>query len=325
MSKLPIARFSSHFFIFFQNLHHNSNKIEKRISIKIMNSDFNPDKFKVDQKKTWDSVASGWQKWWQTFENGAQHVSDRLIELAGIRPGNRVLDIATGIGEPAVSAAKVVGKGGHVTATDMSTEMLAIAEERSRSLGLDDIMNFKQSDAENLQLGTNHTFDAILCRWGLMFLPNLSNALVKIHQMLLPGRKLAVAVWSEPSKVPLINIPMSTAREYLRDSLVGQAVPGPFSLADVGAFKKSLLKVGFTDIQSETINVTFEFDSAEDYTKFNQDIVAHIRTLLANETEKRKEEIWNAITDKAKLLFADHQSGHIKLANEAICVVALKQ
>jgi len=290
-----------------------------------MNSDFNPDKFKVDQKKTWDSVASGWQKWWQTFENGAQHVSDRLIELAGIRPGNRVLDIATGIGEPAVSAAKVVGKGGHVTATDMSTEMLAIAEERSRSLGLDDIMNFKQSDAENLQLGTNHTFDAILCRWGLMFLPNLSNALVKIHQMLLPGRKLAVAVWSEPSKVPLINIPMSTAREYLRDSLVGQAVPGPFSLADVGAFKKSLLKVGFTDIQSETINVTFEFDSAEDYTKFNQDIVAHIRTLLANETEKRKEEIWNAITDKAKLLFADYQSGHIKLANEAICVVALKQ
>jgi len=163
-----------------------------------MNSDFNPDKFKADQRKSWDSVARGWQKWWQTFENGAQHVSDRLIELAGIRPGNRVVDIATGIGEPAVSAAKVVGKGGHVTATDMSTEMLAIAEERSRSLGLDDIMDFKQSDAENLELGTNHAFDAILCRWGLMFLPNLGNALVKIHQMLLPGRKLAVAVWSEP-------------------------------------------------------------------------------------------------------------------------------
>lgn len=60
-------------------------------------------------------------------------------------------------------------------------------------------------------------------------------------------------------------------------------------------------------------------------TKFNQDIVAHIRTLLANETERRKEEIWNTITDKAKLLFVDRQNGHIKLANEAICVVALKQ
>src|SRR6476661_6077670 len=111
-----------------------------------MNSDFNPDKFKVDQRKSWDSVASGWQKWWQTFENGAHHVSDRLIELAGIRPGNRVLDIATGIGEPAISAAKAGGKGGHGGATDMSTEMLDIAEERSRSLALDDIMDFKQSD-----------------------------------------------------------------------------------------------------------------------------------------------------------------------------------
>lgn len=324
---MRIARFSSYFFSLYftyQNLHDNSNKIEKRISIIIMNSNFNPDKFKVDQRKSWDSVARGWKEWWETFENGVQHVSDRLIELAGIRPGNRVLDIATGIGEPAVSAAKVVGKGGHVTATEMSTEMLTIAEERSRSLGLDDIMDFKQSDAENLELGTNQAFDAVLCRWGLMFLPNLGNALVNIHQMLLPRGRMAVAVWSEPSKVPLINIPMSTAREYLRDPLVGQAVPGRFSLADVGAFKNSLLKAGFTDIQSETINVTFEFDSVEDYTKFNQDIVAHIRTLLANETERRKEEIWNTITDKAKLLFVD-QSGHIKLANEAICVVALKQ
>lgn len=230
-----------------------------------MNSDFNPDKFKVDQRKSWDSVARGWQEWWKTFENRAQHVSDRLIELAGIRPGNRVLDIATGIGEPAVSAAKVVGKGGHVTAAGMSTEMLTIAEERSRSLGLDDIMDFKQSDAENLELGTNQAFDAILCRWGLMFLPNLGNALVNIHQMLLPRGRLAVAVWSEPSKVPLISLLMSTATQYIQDPLVSQAVPGPFSLAEPDVFKKSLLKAGFIDIQSETINVTFEFDSAEDY------------------------------------------------------------
>lgn len=265
---MRIARFSSYFFSLYftyQNLHDNSNKIEKRISIIIMNSDFNPDKFKVDQRKSWDSVARGWQEWWETFENGAQHVSDRLIELAGIRPGNRLLDIATGIGEPAVSAAKVVGKGGHVTATDMSTEMLTIAEERSRSLGLDDIMDFKQSDAENLELGTNQAFDAILYRWGLMFLPNLGNALVNIHQMLLPRGRLAVAVWSEPSKVPLISLLMSTARQYIQNPLVSQAVPGPFSLAEPDVFKKSLLKAGFIDIQSETINVTFEFDSAEDY------------------------------------------------------------
>ena len=94
-------------------------------------------------------------------------VSDRLIELAGIRPGHRVLHIATGIGEPAISTAKIVGKNGYVTATDISTEMLAIAEERARCLGLHGIMDFKQRDAENLELGTNQVFDAILCRWGI--------------------------------------------------------------------------------------------------------------------------------------------------------------
>ena len=75
-----------------------------------MNSEFDPDRFKIEQRRSWDSVASGWKEWWKTFENGGQHVIDKLIELAGIRPGSRVLYIATGIGEPAISAARVVSK-----------------------------------------------------------------------------------------------------------------------------------------------------------------------------------------------------------------------
>ncbi len=132
----------------------------------------NPDEFKINQRQSWDSVASGWQKWWKTIEISAQKVSNRLVELAEIKAGQRVLDIATGIGEPAITAGKIVGKKGHVTATDISPQMLAIGKERARSLGLQDIVEFVQNDAENLKLGTNETFDAILCRWGLMFLPN---------------------------------------------------------------------------------------------------------------------------------------------------------
>jgi enediyne biosynthesis protein CalE5 len=82
-------------------------------------------------------------------------------------------------------------------------------------------------------------------------------------RLLISRGKLAAAVWSEPSKVPLINMPISTARQQLQDPLLGQGVPGPFSLADVDGLEKSLLKAGFTDIRSETITVTFEFDSAE--------------------------------------------------------------
>jgi ubiquinone/menaquinone biosynthesis C-methylase UbiE len=291
----------------------------------VSNGNFNPDEFKINQGQSWDSVASGWQKWWKTLEIGAQKVSDRLIELAEIKAGQRVLDIATGIGEPAITAGKIVGKKGHVTATDISTEMLVIGEERARSLGLQDIIEFVQCDAENLKLGANETFDAILCRWGLMFLPNLDIALSNIRRLLVSGGKLAAAVWSEPSKVPFINLSMDIARKHLQTSLPGQGVPGPFSLADVDSLKKSLLKAGFADVRSEKIVVTFEFDTAEDYTKFNQDIVAPIRTMLSNETDTTREQVWNAVTEQANLKYSDHDSGHVKFVNEAICIVGLNR
>lgn len=283
---------------------------------------FDPEQFKISQKNSWDSVAAGWKKWWKTIENGAQTVSDKLIELAEIRAGQRVLDVATGIGEPAITAGKIVGKEGHVTATDISPEMLAIGEERARSQGLQDVMEFVQSDAENLKLRTDDKFDAILCRWGLMFLPNLDTALSNIHDKLVSGGRLAAAVWSEPSKVPFISLSMDTARKHI-GALPGQGLPGPLSLADVDSLKKSFDKAGFADIRTEKIPVIFEFDSAEDYTKFNQDIVAPIRTILSKETETKKQQVWGDVTEQAKLKYSDPDSGRVKFVNEAICIVGL--
>jgi ubiquinone/menaquinone biosynthesis C-methylase UbiE len=98
---------------------------------------------------------------------GAQKLSSRLVEPAEIKQGQRVLDIASGIGEPAMTAAKVVGSSGQVLATDISVQMLTIAKERAASSGLQEIIRFRESDAENLDL-PNSSFDAVLCRWGLM-------------------------------------------------------------------------------------------------------------------------------------------------------------
>ena len=67
---------------------------------------FNPDEFKAQQRQMWDNAAEGWQTWWETIERGAQKVSDKIVELAEIKAGHKVLDIATGIGEPAVTAAR---------------------------------------------------------------------------------------------------------------------------------------------------------------------------------------------------------------------------
>lgn len=131
----------------------------------MVSSAFDPTQFKANQRQSWDSVAQGWKIWWEPIERGAQKLSSRLVELVEIKQGQRVLDIATGIGEPAMTAAKVVGSSGQALATDISVQMLTITKERTATLVLQEIIRFKESDAENLDL-PNSSFDAVLCRWG---------------------------------------------------------------------------------------------------------------------------------------------------------------
>jgi ubiquinone/menaquinone biosynthesis C-methylase UbiE len=283
------------------------------------NSEFDSTQFKIEQGKNWDNVAQGWQKWWKAFEKGGQKVSDKLVELADIRPGQKVLDIATGIGEPAMTAARIVGSKGYVTATDISTEMLVIGRERAKRERLENI-EFKQVDVKDADL-PDSSFDAAVCRWGLMFLPNLPFALENIRRALVPGGRLAAAVWAESAKVPQLNLPMSIVRRELQLPSPPEAVPGPFSLADLNKLRRSLLQVGFSDIRDETIQVTFEFDSAEDFVSFTREIAAPVNVMLSNETEKKKEEIWEAVTNQVKHDYGDNTNGSVRLDNEAICIV----
>lgn len=279
---------------------------------------FDPVQYKAVQRRDWGSVATGWRQWWKTMEQGAQPVSDRLVELGGIQPGQRVLDLATGIGEPAVTAARIVTPTGRVVATDQAPQMLAIGQERAAELGLQNI-EFHEMDAEALDLPPS-SFDAVLCRWGLMFLPNLATALEQMYRLLASGGRLAAAVWSTPPNVPLISIAMGTVRQLLQAPPPPSGVPGPFSLADATVLEQALARAGFSQIHSERLTVTFEWASAEDYTRFQQAIAAPITAMLADQPAERQASVWGAVTDAAR----QHATagGAVRLANEVICVAA---
>src|SRR5215207_6571052 len=96
---------------------------------------FDSEQFKQAQRQAWGRTANGMKTWWPVLEEGAQKLSDKLVDLAGLRPGSKVLDVATGIGEPAVTAARHVEPSGKVSATDISPEILAIGRERAEKLG----------------------------------------------------------------------------------------------------------------------------------------------------------------------------------------------
>lgn len=282
---------------------------------------FNSEDFKAQQHQIWDDAAAGWQAWWQTIERGAQKVSDKIIELAEIKPGDKVLDIATGIGEPAVTAARKIMPNGKVIAIDISPQMLAIAKTRAKSLGLDSIMEFRESDGEKIDFPelTASKFEAILSRWGLMFFPNLPTALVRIRQMLSANGRLSAAVWSAPSKVPLLGLAFATVREQINAPTPLPTTPGPFALSDVEALKQSFSQAGFKDIKIDTFQITFEFDSPESYTRFHQQVTAPIHAMLANHTEEVKKHVWNSITEVVWQYADSH--GRVNLDNEVICIV----
>jgi protein-L-isoaspartate O-methyltransferase len=95
-----------------------------------------PAVWKRQQREQWSNVAQGWRRRWAAFERGAQPLSDRMMELAHVAPGHKVLDVATGIGEPAMTAARKAGPSGSVVAIDQAPQMLEVARERMQAAGI---------------------------------------------------------------------------------------------------------------------------------------------------------------------------------------------
>ena len=276
--------------------------------------------YKEELRHGYDNAAPGWQKWWKTIETATQEVSKRLVELAEIKPGSKVLDIATGMGEPALTAAKQVGNTGHILAIDISPQMLSFAKERAISLGQQEVVEFKEGDAETIDLPSS-TFDAALCRWGLMFLPNPKAGLSNIYGSLVKGGHFATAVWASPEKVPFISVPMNIVLQETNSP--PPRTLGPFSMSDQNNLKKFYEESGFVHIVIERIKVVSDFDSSDDFATFTIDHGGPaLQKVLAGETNERKQQIEKAIS-KGSEKYAD-STGKVRFENEAILIVGRK-
>jgi SAM-dependent methyltransferase len=281
-------------------------------------SDQNPDDLKIkgQQKAAWDDSAEGWKRWWPTFERAAQVVNDRLVALANVRAGNRVLDIATGSGEPALTAARAVGQSGRVVAVDMSPGMLAIARERIDAAGLTNV-DLVESDAESMSLDP-HSFDAALCRWGLMFMPDLDGVVRAMHRTLKPGGHFATAVWSVADKVPMLGLARDAIQRITGITPPPNA-PGPMKLADTSILERALAAAGFRDVTIERLIVTFEFPSPDAFADFRGQI-GGTRATLSKMPADVARQVRDAIVTSSREFATD--AGVVRLNNETICFSA---
>src|SRR3989442_7186819 len=223
---------------------------------------FDPTQYKAGQHREWSVSADGWNRSWNLWDQAAQHLNERLVDLARIRPGHRVLDVGTGLGEPAFTAARRVGPNGSVVATDLSRALLSLAHEEAIRLGLRNV-EFREMDAEEPDLPAQ-SFDAALCRWALMFFPELVAALTRLRELLVPEGRFAAAVWGSPENVPFTSVPMGVIRRVLQLPPPPAGTPGTFSLADEHLLERSFTQAGFGEVAIEPHTLTFEYPSLEE-------------------------------------------------------------
>lgn len=254
--------------------------------------------FRSRQRQDWNNASQGWRDWNELIDAGTAPVSKRLVELAGIKAGDRVLDIAAGYGEPSLTAAKVVGPDGSVVATDISAGMLAFGRQRAAAAGVENI-EFVESEASSLDY-PGGSFDAALSRWGIIFEPEGEATAARVRGFLEPGAKMAISSWGPPERAPMISLPMRTAFQHLNVEPPPPGTPGPLSRPTHEAISGLLVGGGFSDVEVEELEVEFEWASPEEFTRFTKDIVAPLTAMVAQHPPEAQEGTWAAITEAAR-------------------------
>jgi SAM-dependent methyltransferase len=270
--------------------------------------------FRDGQRQQWNSAATGWRKWSELIDEAASGISKRLVELAGVERGSRVLDVAAGYGEPTLTAAGTAGAEGSVVATDISAEMIAFGRERASAADLENI-EFVESDAASLEFPEG-SFDAALSRWGIIFEPDGEGAAARIRSFLKPGARMAISSWGSPERVPFLSVPMRTVMQRLQVPPPAPGTPGPLSRPTPEALGGLLEAAGFSDVEVEEAEVTFEWQSPEKFSAFVKEIAPPITAMMASHPQEVQDETWAAITEAIREAAGD--TGAVRLSNQVL-------
>jgi SAM-dependent methyltransferase len=256
-------------------------------------SSFDAAKYKNAQREQWNQDGAAWRRWTPVLERWYGGATREMLELARVERGQRVLDIAAGAGEPAVSAARRVGPGGYVLATDISEGIVELARQVAREAGLGQIET-RVMDGEKLDL-PDGTFDAVLCRLGLMYMPHPVAALREWRRALRAGGRVAVAVFSTPDRNPWGALPAAVIRRraQLPPPVPGQ--PGPFSLGGPGALEGLFREAGFSDPETRAVPVPHRAATAADYVRVTREAFGGFNAMMAQLPPQERESAWNEV------------------------------
>ncbi len=259
---------------------------------------FDPVKYKNTTHDQWQAAAEAWYRWSPTLNQWLGKATEKMLEMAGVTTGHRVLDVAAGAGEQSITTARKVGPSGYVLATDISPNILEYAKHLTQKDGFKNIET-KVMDGENLVL-ENETFDAVISRVGLIYFPDQQKALKEMLRVLKPGGKVAAIVYSTPEMNKFFSVPVSIIRNRakLAPPLPGQ--PGPFSLGATGIIEKTFSLAGFKNIKSELVDSPLMLSSAKECVRFEKESFGALHQMMSGLSDSEKESVWEEIETELK-------------------------
>jgi ubiquinone/menaquinone biosynthesis C-methylase UbiE len=270
------------------------------------------------QRNIWDEFSVGWRKWDAGILRWYAPFGDALIRDARLHPEASVLDVASGTGEPGLTAAALVPEG-RVVLTDISEGMLRAAAEKAATAGLERVGTVA-SDAAALPFDDD-TFDAVLCRFGFMYFPDLSAAAREMVRVAKPGARISAAVWSRAPENPWASLVVGSIAKHTELALPLAEAPGLFRCAAVGFMSTLFAEAGVRDVSERKVSTEMVQESPEKYWEFMTDIAPTVVMALAKADEESRELIRS---DVFQMLGRYEHAGAIRLRSTATIVSGTK-
>jgi SAM-dependent methyltransferase len=229
------------------------------------------------------------EKWKAKSAAMGKAVTQALVEYAQPQPGMQVLDLASGTGEPGISIAMRVGPNGHVTALDLSADLLEIAEGRARQRNLTNFSTH-QGDAHELPFG-DQSFDLITCRLGVMFFAQVHQALRECRRVLKPGGRACFLAWG-PFQQPYWSSTMGIVHRHIGGPLLAPGAPDMFRFAEPESLSAAMREAGLSKVQEESRTLPWNWPgSAEEVWEYAQAVSTPFRPLLERVPPEKRDGI----------------------------------
>jgi ubiquinone/menaquinone biosynthesis C-methylase UbiE len=276
------------------------------------------DQIRDQQRDTWDRFSAGWDKWDALVTGWIAPYGETMIRHARLSDDAHVLDIAAGTGEPGLSAAARVAHG-RVTLMDLSPQMLAVAARKAAARGLANV-DTRVCDAGALPFA-DASIDAVLCRFGFMFFPDVTAAAREFARVAKPGARICTAVWNDPANNPWASTIMATIARHVDLPAPAPGAPGLFRCAPSGYMHSVFAAVGLDDIVAEEVACELVADTPERYWELMTDVAAPVVAGLARADPATRATIHAEVLTLARRFERD---GAIRMRSSATIIVGTR-